>query len=143
MTEQRVAVILFKKSGKYYTEEQWRIPAGAIGPYDMALSPDFRRIDDGPVLVETQEPWGFPHLFPANTEPDVERLTFELAAEKGRSRAERADVERLQEWVDQYRSDVDRLTERVSILEKAWRTWQGIAVRWRRKAITSGRGDSQ
>ena len=73
-----VKVILFKPSGKYYTEEDWRIPEvvkdwserrgdferPAMGPYDMFQSPDFRRIDGGPALVETQEPWGFPHLFP-------------------------------------------------------------------------------
>src|SRR5699024_8036134 len=30
-----VEVILFKPSGKYYTtDENWRIPQGAIGPYD-------------------------------------------------------------------------------------------------------------
>lgn len=58
-------VVLFKPSGKYYTVEYWVIPADAIGPYDMKRSPDFRRIDGGPVLVNTQEPWGFPHLFPA------------------------------------------------------------------------------
>ena len=55
-------VILFKASGKYYTEEQWRVPADAIGPYDMRRSPDFRRIDNGAVLVVSQEPWGYPHL---------------------------------------------------------------------------------
>jgi hypothetical protein len=57
-------VILFKESGKYYTEEEWEIPEKAIGPYDMERSPDFRRIGNGAVLVETQEPWGYPHLFP-------------------------------------------------------------------------------
>lgn len=76
--EQRVRVDLFKPSGKWYTEEDWRIPQwvhdhspqrGAfkrrpIGPYDMAQSPDFRRIDGGPVLVPSQDPWGYPHLFP-------------------------------------------------------------------------------
>lgn len=56
-------VILFKTSGKYYTGEDWRIPAGSIGPWDMDKSPDYHTIDGGPVLVETQEPWGFPHLF--------------------------------------------------------------------------------
>ena len=74
----RVTVILFKPRGKYYTEERWRIPEivqdwserrgtferPAMGPYDMLQSPDFRRIDGGAVLVESQEPWGFPHLFP-------------------------------------------------------------------------------
>lgn len=60
----RATVILFKPSGKYYTEEDWIIPEGATGPYDMKRSPDFRRIGDGAVLVDTQEPWGYPHLFP-------------------------------------------------------------------------------
>ena len=55
-------VILFRRSGKYYTEEQWRIPVDAIGPHDMMRSPTFHRIDGGPVLLETQEPWGYPHL---------------------------------------------------------------------------------
>jgi hypothetical protein len=59
-------VILFKPSGKYYTSEEWRIPAGAIGPFDMKDSPDFRRIGGGAVLVETQEPWGYPQLFPGD-----------------------------------------------------------------------------
>ncbi len=58
------AVTLFKPTGKYYTEESWRIPEGAVGPYDMKGSPDFRRISGGAVLVDTQEPWGYPHLFP-------------------------------------------------------------------------------
>ena len=61
MTAKRT-VTLFKPSGKYYTSEEWSEPAGAIGPQDMARSPDFRRIDGGPVLVETQEPWGYPFL---------------------------------------------------------------------------------
>lgn len=67
-------VILFRQSGKYYTEEEWTIPtkeeakaAGAVGgdtviPYIMAFSPDARQIDRGPVLVVTQAPWGYPHL---------------------------------------------------------------------------------
>jgi hypothetical protein len=55
-------VILFRQSGKYYTQESWRIPEKALGPWDMIRSPDFRRIADGPVYVETQEPWGYPHL---------------------------------------------------------------------------------
>ena len=55
-------VILFKDSGKYYTEEWWDIPDDAIGPHDMKRSPQFRRIGNGKVLVETQEPWGFPVL---------------------------------------------------------------------------------
>jgi hypothetical protein len=60
-----VKVILFKPDGKYYTEEDWRIPPGAIVPAAMRNSPDFHRIDGGAVLVESQEPWGWPHLFPA------------------------------------------------------------------------------
>lgn len=60
----KATVILFKPSGRYYTEEQWEIPENAVGPYDMRFSIDFRRIDYGPVLVDTQEPWGYPHLFP-------------------------------------------------------------------------------
>lgn len=60
----KAKVILFKPSGKYYTEEEWGVPADAIGPYDMIRSPGFRRIDGGAVLVPDQEPWGYPHLFP-------------------------------------------------------------------------------
>jgi hypothetical protein len=71
-------VILFKPSGKYYTQEEWRVPTdsqiraagGNAGdgatPYAMRFSPDFRRIDGGAVLVDTQEPWGYPHLFPSS-----------------------------------------------------------------------------
>lgn len=59
----KASVTLFKPSGKYYTCEEWEIPADAIGPYDMKNSPDFRRIGGGAVLVDTQEPWGLPHLF--------------------------------------------------------------------------------
>lgn len=55
-------VILFKDTGKYYTEEYWDIPADALGPFDMKNSKDFRRIGNGAVLVPTQEPWGYPHL---------------------------------------------------------------------------------
>jgi hypothetical protein len=64
--EPRARVTLFKPGGKYYTCEEWRIPADAIGPHDMARSEDFRR--GWVVLVEEQEPWGYPHLFPAGTE---------------------------------------------------------------------------
>lgn len=63
----RATVVLFKPSGKYYTEEQWRVPDGAIVPADMKRSPDFRRISGGAVLVDSQEPWGYPHLFPGVT----------------------------------------------------------------------------
>lgn len=58
-------VILFKRSGKYYTEEEWRIPKNCIIPAYMDRSEDFRRIDGGAVLVPTQEPWGYPQLFPS------------------------------------------------------------------------------
>ena len=74
----KAKVILFKPGGKYYTEEEWTIPtveqvvAGggtpgdSVGPYSMRFSPDFRRISGGPVLVDTQEPWGYPHLLPVD-----------------------------------------------------------------------------
>lgn len=65
----RVKAILFKPSGKYYTEEAWTVPENAIGPWDMIKSPDFRRISGGHVLIPTQEPWGFPCLFPGKEEP--------------------------------------------------------------------------
>ncbi len=55
-------VILFKPSGKYYTEERWIIPERAITPHEMDRSPDFRRIGGGVVLVPAQEPWGYPAL---------------------------------------------------------------------------------
>lgn len=58
----KVEVHLFKDSGKWYTEEFWRIPDGAIGPHDMERSPDFHRIGGGKVLIPSQEPWGFPCL---------------------------------------------------------------------------------
>lgn len=58
----KARVILFKDSGEYYTEEYWEIPEGAVGPWDMERSEDFRRIGNGAVLIETQEPWGFPWL---------------------------------------------------------------------------------
>jgi len=77
----KATVILFKPSGKYYTEERWEIPSREDAearadylPGDMLLpsvmwhSPDFRRIGGGAVLVETQEPWGYPHLFPGVAE---------------------------------------------------------------------------
>jgi hypothetical protein len=75
----KAKVILFKESGKYYTEEKWEIPTKEelaekqkgikfpwyeFMPGCMLLSKDFRRIGNGSVLIESQEPWGFPHLFP-------------------------------------------------------------------------------
>jgi hypothetical protein len=73
----KATVILFKPSGKYYTEEEWEIPADVpnkitggvrpvIIPNDMLHSKDFRRISGGAVLVPAQEPWGYPHLFPSS-----------------------------------------------------------------------------
>lgn len=63
-----IKVILFKPSGKYYTQEEWElhadVPNHTHSPYCMNDSVDFRRINGGAVLVETQEPWGYPHLFP-------------------------------------------------------------------------------
>lgn len=73
----KARIILFKQSGKYYTEEEWEIPTqeevierggnrgDSIGPFCMRYSKDFRRIaGSGPVLVDSQDPWGYPHLFP-------------------------------------------------------------------------------
>ena len=77
----KAKVILFKESGKYYTSEEWEIPTevpsynpnagsrGVMFPADMEYSPDFRRIGNGAVLIESQEPWGYPHLFP-NTQTE-------------------------------------------------------------------------
>ena len=73
----KAKVVLFKPSGKYYTEEEWEIPtpldcvAAGGGKGDMFApqtcmvhSSDFRRINDGPVLIPEQEPWGYPGLIP-------------------------------------------------------------------------------
>lgn len=69
-TVRAVRVTLFRPSGKYYTKEDWRVPEGAIGPYDMDRSPDFHRIEGGPVLVDAQEPWGYPYLFRGEVRQD-------------------------------------------------------------------------
>jgi NTP pyrophosphatase (non-canonical NTP hydrolase) len=101
-TPTHATVVLFKPSGKYYTEEQWAIPTdeqilaggGSRGdryyPGVMRYSPDFRRIDGGAVHVETQEPWGHPGLIPSEgpraikiPEPSPEALQ-ELALHAGR-----------------------------------------------------------
>jgi hypothetical protein len=66
----RATVTLFKPSGKYYTSESWRVPYGATQASDMCKSPDFRQINGGAVLVETDageefpenENFGVPHL---------------------------------------------------------------------------------
>lgn len=60
----KAKVIIFKTGGKFCFEEEWTVPKDAIGPFDMERSPDFRRIEGGAVLIESQEPWGYPHLFP-------------------------------------------------------------------------------
>lgn len=59
-----IEATLFKESGKYYCTDLWELPANTLGPFDMVNSPDFRRIGGGAVLINSQEPWGFPHLFP-------------------------------------------------------------------------------
>lgn len=61
----KAQVILFKPSGKYYTEEEWVVPQDALGPFDMRMSEDYRTTGGGAVLVLAQEPWGYPHLFNA------------------------------------------------------------------------------
>lgn len=74
---EKARVTLFKKGGKYYTQTFWEVPTreevlerggnggDSIGPHCMQYSKDFRRVGgDGAVLVEEQEPWGYPHLFP-------------------------------------------------------------------------------
>jgi hypothetical protein len=70
----RIATVtLFKDSGKYYTQEAWKVPVNAIVPADMSMSPDFRRISGGAVLVDSDAApefpgarnRGFPQLFPS------------------------------------------------------------------------------
>jgi hypothetical protein len=73
-------VQLFKPGGKWYTDESWRIPPGAIGPWDMEDSPDFHRISGGPVLVETQEPWGYPFLLAAESRGKLTALQDAVAS---------------------------------------------------------------
>jgi len=58
-----ITVHLCKPSGKYYTTEKWRLPAvTTTGPRAMRLSPDYRTIAGGPVIVPTQKPWGYPEV---------------------------------------------------------------------------------
>ena len=64
-------VQLFKPSGKYYDEDEWEIPADAIGPYDMRRSKDFRTIGGGAVYVEDQDPWGYPYLIQGDRTREV------------------------------------------------------------------------
>jgi hypothetical protein len=72
----KIKVTLFRASGKYYTEEDWELPTadeivergGSRGDYyapqtAMRYSENFRQIDAlGPVLIDSQEPWGYPGL---------------------------------------------------------------------------------
>lgn len=75
---QKAKVLLFKKNGKYSSEQEWEIPtreevlerggngADSTSPYCMKYSKDFVRTGgDGAVLVVEQEPWGYPHLLPS------------------------------------------------------------------------------
>jgi hypothetical protein len=99
VTAMKVKVTLFKPSGKYYTSEEWEVPKEVpdhspmrgdfvretLGPYDMRHSKDFRRISGGAVLIDSQEPWGYPHLFPneqltALTDPD--NVQFEVVEDE-------------------------------------------------------------
>jgi hypothetical protein len=69
-SDRTAVVTIFRPSGKYYTSESWRVPAGASGPESMLASPDFHRLVNGSVLVEaeagvefpTSKNWGFPYL---------------------------------------------------------------------------------
>lgn len=125
-TPDTARVILFKANGKYYTEEDWRVPADGIGPWVMRQSPDFRRIDNGAVMV-TSDRWGFPCLLPpeADTpEADGPRYRMDDSARNVASRLEELTpaaieiVKRLREGVSrdqayalvyQYRYEVGRL----------------------------------
>lgn len=62
-------VVRIKDSGKYYTEEQWRIPDNAYYPRSMAKSPDARLEDGGIYIVPAQYPWGYEEIInlPART----------------------------------------------------------------------------
>ena len=53
----KASVILFRKSGKYYTQEEWEVPESALGPHDMVRSPDFRRIDATERIVAAAVAW--------------------------------------------------------------------------------------
>lgn len=67
-----VSVVLFKESGKYYSEESWRVPNNnnSVGPAEMVNSPDYHRIGKGKVLITSDshvhapndQNWGYPHL---------------------------------------------------------------------------------
>lgn len=55
-------VVRIKDSGKYYTEEEWRIPENAHCPRDMADSPDARLDDYSIYVVPAQYPWGYEEI---------------------------------------------------------------------------------
>lgn len=121
--ERRTALVyLFKPSGKFYTDEQWEIPFDAIGPADMSRSVNFRRIDGGAVLVPTQEPWGFPALFPQRSS---NKLTEDVYSTDKRKRefewvtrnlavVELADYDRLRKL----REDTETLVSKLAIYEE-------------------------
>lgn len=121
-------VILFKPRGKFYTEEAWRIPDDAIGPYDMDRSPDFRRISGGAVLVESQEPWGFPHLFPSAHDNAVtsDARVRDRAIEAGARVLLRPDVYglTLEDATEFAAAVVDEVTP--VLLEDALRQWRAV-----------------
>lgn len=62
-------VVRIKDSGKYYTEEEWRIPDNAYYPRGMAESPDAHLEDGGIYIVPAQYPWGYEEVInlPART----------------------------------------------------------------------------
>jgi hypothetical protein len=73
---QRTATVtLFKESGKYSDIHAWRVPADAIGPWDMKRSPDFNLPPGWTALVDTDASeyfpgavnWGFPCLLRAGS----------------------------------------------------------------------------
>lgn len=55
-------VVRIKDSGKYYTEEEWRIPENAFFPRSMANSPDARLENGGIYIVPAQYPWGYEEM---------------------------------------------------------------------------------
>jgi hypothetical protein len=146
-------VILFKSSGKYYTEEEWRIPEEVpdhsemrgdyvrkvLGPYDMRHSLDFRRIDGGAVLVETQEPWGYPHLFPSEApepvvqEPERIEFTGQLMGGPDHGNLVTATVERFEHHAS-YWSWLDGPGQGPSeiVAVRGWYRWdaEGGVFRW-------------
>jgi hypothetical protein len=68
--DRTATVTTFKESGKYNTIHAWRVPADAIGPWDMKHSPDFSLPAGWTVLVDADAApefpgavnWGFPCL---------------------------------------------------------------------------------